>query len=439
MEKQQTYTAQEIVWLANGLVSEPRATRILARVLVLLFVVLVVALRCAPWQQSAYGTGRVVAYAPLDRQQAIEAPIEGRIVHWHVREGSIVRAGDPVVDLTDNDPEIIHRLREEYTAMTARLDAAKARALSVDSRMRALRSSRGSAVSAAQQRARMATDRVRSAEEALRAAEAASKTAKLNEDRQSKLLSEGLTSVRAFELAELEVIRAQTESDRARAALSAARSEALALDADLSKVGNDGTASIDDARASHAAALAEIASAQAEVARIEVRLARQQSQAIKAPRDGVILRLVANQGTELVKAGDPLAILVPDSETRAVELWVDGNDVPLITNDRHVRLQFEGWPAVQFAGWPSVAVGTFGGKVSLVDASDDGSGNFRVLVVPDGKEPWPSGVFLRQGTQAHGWVLLSRVRLGYELWRQFNGFPPVVASDEAAALKGKNK
>jgi hypothetical protein len=23
-----------------------------------------------------------------------------------------------------------------------------------------------------------------------------------------------------------------------------------------------------------------------------------------------------------------------------------------------------------------------------------------------------------------GWILLDRVRLGYELWRQFNGFPP---------------
>ena len=51
-----------------------------------------------------------------------------------------------------------------------------------------------------------------------------------------------------------------------------------------------------------------------------------------------------------------------------MELWARGNDAPLITPGRKVRLQFEGWPAVQFAGWPSVAVGTFGGIVGVVDA-----------------------------------------------------------------------
>jgi hypothetical protein len=97
----------------------------------------------------------------------------------------------------------------------------------------------------------------------------------------------------------------------------------------------------------------------------------------------------------------------------------------------HVRLQFEGWPAVQFTGWPSVAVGTFGGVVTLIDATDDGQGKFRIVVTPDPRdEPWPSGRYLRQGVRANGWVLLGQVTLGYELWRRFNGFPPVVALSE---------
>jgi hypothetical protein len=32
--------------------------------------------------------------------------------------------------------------------------------------------------------------------------------------------------------------------------------------------------------------------------------------------------------------------------------------------------------------------------------------------------------------------MLSRVRLGYEIWRQLNGFPPVVAKDEPGGGKG---
>jgi hypothetical protein len=105
-----------------------------------------------------------------------------------------------------------------------------------------------------------------------------------------------------------------------------------------------------------------------------------------------------------------------------------------------VRLQFEGWPAIQFVGWPSVAIGTFGGEVVFVDAAGDPSGKFRVVVAPspdvvmrDGKPTqveWPGNRWLRQGVRANGWVLLQQVPLWKEIWRQLNGFPPVVAMDE---------
>ena len=69
-----------------------------------------------------------------------------------------------------------------------------------------------------------------------------------------------------------------------------------------------------------------------------------------------------------------------------------------------------------------------------MDATDDGLGRFRVLVEPDPRdEPWPSAQYLRQGVRANGWVLLDNVSLGYELWRQFNGFPPAIAPQEPGA------
>ena len=42
----------------------------------------------------------------------------------------------------------------------------------------------------------------------------------------------------------------------------------------------------------------------------------------------------------------------------------------------------------------------------------------------------PDNRWLRQGVRANGWVLLNQVKLGFELWRQFNGFPPTVAMSE---------
>jgi adhesin transport system membrane fusion protein len=392
-----------------------------------LFACVALGLVVVPWQQSSAGHGRVVAYAPLERQQTIEAPVEGRLVKFWVRDGSHVRAGDPLLEISDNDPQIVARLRQERDAAQARLEAARAREGAVGERVGQLAQSRQSAVGAAASRVRMAQDRVRAARQSVQATEAAARTAQLNADRQRALLAEGLASTRTGELAELDRVRAGTEVDRARATLSAAQSEESAFQSDLLRVGTDGFAAIEDARAARAAAAAEIAAATGELARIEVRLARQATQLVAAPRSGTVLRLVAATGGDQVKAGDPLLVFVPDTEARAVELWVDGNDVPLLTEGQRVRLQFEGWPAIQFTGWPTLAYGTFGGRIAVVDSTDNGQGKFRVLVTPEPGARWPTGRYLRQGVRANGWVLLNRVRLGWELWRQFNGFPPMPA------------
>ena len=148
------------------------------------------------------------------------------------------------------------------------------------------------------------------------------------------------------------------------------------------------------------------------------------------------------QEVDTVKEGDQLFVIVPETSELAVELCVSGNDMPLIKEGDNVRLQFEGWPAVQFVGWPSVAVGTFGGKVNRVFPTDDAKGNFRVLVSPhkttDTDSEWPDDRYLRQGVRANGWVLLKQVPLGYEVWRQLNGFPPTVA-DEQPKTNAKEK
>lgn len=212
----------------------------------------------------------------------------------------------------------------------------------------------------------------------LDAANVAAKTSKINLDRQRELFKQGLSARRSFEQAELEYARYLTDQ----------------------------------------------ANASAELSRIEVRLARQSVQLVKAPRSGTIMRRTAGQGSDLVKPGDVLAVIVPDTDSRAVEIWIDGNDAPLIHPKQAVRLQFEGWPAVQFSGWPSVAAGTFGGEVGFVDPADNGHGQFRVVIVPPAHEEWPAAKYLRQGVRANAWISLSRVTLGYEIWRKFNGFPP---------------
>ena len=186
---------------------------------------------------------------------------------------------------------------------------------------------------------------------------------------------------------------------------------------------------------------ARVAEAAAELNRIDVNLSRQSAQIVRAPRDGVILRVNAGDAATFVSAGQVIATFVPDNVERAVEVYIDGRDVALVRPGAKVRLQFEGWPAVQFSGWPSVAIGTFGGEVVAIDPSADEFGRFRVLVTEDKSDPhpWPDQNFIRFGAGARGWVLLERVSVGFELWRQLNNFPPeFTAPSTGSSLSSEN-
>lgn len=414
--------------------------RVLAYMLVGALILSVVALIVTPWQQSVRGTGRVTAYAPLERQQTVEAPVKGRVVHWYVQEGDHVEAGQPIVDLSDNDPELIARLERERRTILDRIEAATLTITVADAKIIALDGSRAAAVTSAGLKSEIAKDKLEGAQQAFDAALAEKETAKLNVERIEKLHAEGLASTRDLELARMKARTTKAKVDEERAKLSAAKREVQAAVADRSKVGGEAGAKVEDAKSSLQKAKADKAKAEGDLAKIDVKLAQQSQMLVTAPRAGTVFQLSAKEGGEVVKQGDPLAVLVPDVSDRAVELWVDGNDAPLITPGRQVRLQFEGWPAVQFVGWPSVAVGTFGGEVAFVDATDNGQGQFRIVVTQLDGEEWPASRYLRQGVRANGWVLLNQVSLGYELWRLFNGFPPAVnAPQDASKSAGGTK
>lgn len=287
-----------------------------------------------PWIQSVPGEGRVIALDASERRQILSAPVDGRISRWHVNEGSVVKKGDRILELMDNDPMILDRMRKERDSMQKKFDAT----------------------------------------------ESARKTAEINVRRQKELFDQGLSSRRQFEMAQMDLAKLQSE-------------EAAAL---------------------------------AEVARMDVKLSRQEQQTVFAPLDGTVVRILKNSmaGVDYIHAGEPLAMMVPATNSRVVEMWISGNDMPWVQKGKRVALQFQGWPSILFSGVPGVSVGTFFGEVYLVDALDDGHGRFRILVTPSKDHKWPDPVYLKQGVRAYAWILLNEVPLSYEIWRRFNGFPP---------------
>ncbi|MBT8467851.1 MAG: HlyD family secretion protein [Deltaproteobacteria bacterium] len=421
-------------------VPAPWRTIAVAKALVAVFLLFTLAALLAPWTQNIRGSGRVFAYAPEQRQQPIEATISGRVEKWFVQEGTQVKKGDPIVQLTDNDESILDRLGAERAAIEGRRVAQGQRAESLSNRIESIRRSQRAEISASESNVQIAQRGVEAAQQDVGAATAEVETNELNLRRQRGLFDDGLASQREFELAELAARQSRAKLASANAKRAASRNRLAQSRAALQRVIASTEAEIENAEASWRSAETEVASTNAALARLDVGISRQQAQTIKAPTDGTILRVVGRLGGEQVNRGEVLAVLVPLTEDRAVELYVDGNDAALIKAGSPVRLQFEGWPAVQFSGWPSVAVGTFGGRVAFVDASDNGRGDFRIVIVPDAEDSaWPAASYLRQGVLAKGWVLLNRVSLGFEVWRQFNGFPPTTDPPPMASPAKESK
>lgn len=404
-----------------------RLPRLMARVLAMLFVGFVLAIWFLPWQQFVSGTGKVIAFDPLERRINVEAPVSGNVRKLHVVEGQRVRKGEIIVEIQDNDPNLLANLRSQHDSLIVRRAAAAQRVDDLELQIRQQDQAKGQALDAAQQR--VAAEKI------------TAETAQLNFNRVSELRKSGLVSERDYEVAR----QLQESSD----------ANLKAADANLKRTENDFGATIAGIRAQKGTAQAEVATAERDIKTLEIQISQNQRQVVESPRDGIVLSVQATDGTFL-RPGSPICVIIPETESRFVEMWLDGNDMPLITPRQsspdgrvvpgsEVRLQFEGWPAIQFVGWPSVAVGTFGGEVVFIDPADDGKGRFRVVVAPkpdvimrDGeerREDWPSNRYLRQGVRANGWILLGVVPLWKEIWRQINGFPPVVSDKEPEAKK----
>lgn len=411
----------------------------IARLLVLVLVVMIVALVVAPWQQNVTGSGRVVAFSPLAREQTVEVPVKGRIVRFadDISEGMRIAKGDFIAEIRDLDPQLYDRLQAQLAARQRELESLKLVIKAYREQVAALETAKAEIVAAAEKYIEMAEQKKEAAERDLDAARAAERQERLNYDRQKALWNDGLTSTLKLQMQERKLKEAAAKLRRAENYVAAAANEVAAKRNERNAKEREATVKIDSARASLRKANADVAKLEKDILDLQVKIARQKNQIVTAPIGGFVFRVHRVQGGQIVKQGEPLMTIIPDTSDRAVELWLDGNDAPLVKPGRHVRLQFEGWPAIQFSGWPSVAVGSFGGRVAVVDATDNGKGKFRVLVVPDEQdEPWPSPQFLRQGVRAHGWILLERVKLGYEVWRRLNGFPPVVDVDEPLKKKG---
>lgn len=381
----------------------PMAGKILARWLMGIGVIFLILL-FLPWQQNIRGNGKVTALNPANRPQTVETVIAGRIQVWKVNEGQLVNKGDTIAVVSEVkekyfDPQLLVRLREVITSKENSLRSKDDKAKALQKQIIALRD--GMRTKVDQSKAKLEAEQVKFA------------NAKNQFERNKKLFEAGNIPLTKYQ--DMEYKYQGAEADLTNARIEIERVQAEYLDK-INKADSD----LSNTLAEQFDTQAELAKLRNELVNMEI---RSQQYFILAPQNGFVVKAARAGIGETLKEGEPVCTIMPQSNDVAVEMYVKAMDVPLISKGRHVRIEFDGFPALQFSGWPSVSVGSFGGTVEVIDFVNSKPGEFRILVVPDkNDDPWPKQI--RNGSGTQGWVMLDDVPVWYEIWRQLNGFPP---------------
>lgn len=394
-----------------------------------LFLVFIGAL-LLPWQQFVSGKGKLSALRPEDRPAVVVAAITGQIQKWYVAEGDYVTKGTPLVEISEVkekflDKSLLKRLAEQVEGKRSSVEAKLRQVIALEEQV--IQLERGLQVSIEQ-----GTNKIREYEAAYQAAVAESTIAADRFRRRTELVKDGLATQVDLETFTANMQKANATLVEKKQGLRSAEIDLDAKRADYRKEISKTNADIQKTKAEIGEGQAEVAKLQNELSSMEI---RQGFYIIKATQDGYVVRAQRAGVGDLLKEGDAVVTVQPAASEMAVEMFIKAMDVPFVRVNDEVRLQFDGFPALQFVGWGVGQVGTFGGIVKVVDQNASASGEFRVLVTPKpGDDAWPAE--LRMGGRVNGWAMLRTVTVGYELWRQINGFPP---EKPAAAAVGESK
>lgn len=391
-----------------------------------------------PWTQNIQSRGQVTTLRPEQRPQFIPSAIAGRIEKWYVREGQLVKKGDTIVFISEIkaeyfDPLLVQRTELQVTAKEGAIDAYREKADALEKQIIAMRNELQFKQQQLNNKIQQANFKIAADSADLTQAIIQDSVALIQYNRTKILFEKGIeprTKVedRKVKLQETEakVIAAKNKLDASRNDLSIALLERNTILYEYNQ-------KIAKAESDRFSTLSEFYDAQGGVNKLRIESANYKQRSnfyyILAPQDCYITKTMTPGIGETVKEGDPIVSIVPADYQLAVELYINPMDLPLIREGQLVRFIFDGWPAFIFSGWPGQSFGTYSGKIVAIDNTTSDNNKYRILVTPDHlDEPWPKE--LRPGSGAQGIALLNNVPLWYEIWRQFNGFPPDFYNNE---------
>ncbi len=428
------------------LVNSPRKTKIVVRwisgIMLGLFIILFL-----PWQQNIETKGTITALNPQDRPQSVPTFIAGRIEKWYISEGEFVKKDDTIAVISEIkdkflDPQILSRFLLQIQAKKQSIQAKNAKIDALNQQLAALQNGLQMSLNKAKNKFDQASYKVRNDSIELLAQLTDYQISQRQYQAQEKLYQQGLKSLTELETRKAKQIQEEAKKATFQNKLSISQNEKINALIELSSIRADYNDKIAKSASEKALTQADLYDAQANLQKLTTEYENMKMRAgqyvIKAPQDGTIIKASKEGLGETVKEGDEIVTIMPDVKKLAVVLYVKPMDIPLLHVGSEFRLQFDGWPALVFSGWPNAGVGTFGGKVAVIDKVSFSGNKFRIIVVPDEiHDKWPDR--LQIGSGVYGWAMLNNVMIGHEIWRQFNGFPPDFITDVPNAENAKNK
>lgn len=404
-----------------------------------------------PWTQNIRGRGQLTSLRPDQRPQTIPSVIGGRIEKWFVREGDFVKRGDTILFISEVkdeyfDPNLLANVDDQIRNKENTVGSYMQKVNALDAQIDALNQNvelklQQQQIKVQQLHLKVTTDSTERV-----AVSANAKVAQEQIVRFKELFEKGLISETELETREISAQNAFAKTIDAENKLMISKQELINAKTELNSLRADYTDKISKAESEKYSAMGAMYDTEAQVTKLQNSYAnysvRNGMYYIVAPQDGHITKATKSGIGETLKEGEEILTIMPSSYDLAVEMYVDPMDLPLIQKEQRVRFIFDGWPAFVFSGWPGVSFGTFGGRIVAIDNFISENGKYRILVAQDSaEEAWPTG--LRVGAGAEGIGLLNDVPIWYELWRQFNGFPPDFYKKKSAPIsddsKSKNK
>jgi len=417
---------------------ESRIKNIFWGLLILLILILFV-----PWTQNINTSGVVTTQFQEQRPQQINSIIPGKIIKWWVKEGDYVQKGDTIVELADTkddylDPRLIERTNDQLIAKKQKVEFYDNKITNIKGQLIAIEAGFKLQESSIKNKIQQLERKILIDSAELAAANVDLQVGTNQYNRAGKMLNDGIISLVDYERRTQSFNKAKAGFQEKQQKFLNTKQDVLIARIELNSLKQEVNDKLFKLKGDIANSNTEKSTVIAEVAKNENELSnyriRGSQKWLLAPQTGQIIKAKKAGINEIVKEGEMIVEIVPNSFLYAVELFVKPMDLALINKGQDVRLQFDGYPAIVFSGWPNSSYGTFAGKISAIETNRNENGQFRVLIIPDQKEKnWPSN--LKIGTGAQGFALLNDVPVWYELWRQLNGFPPDFYTIE---VKGKD-